>query len=540
MLISSIGTNLGFKKYRGFTTEWTVSGDATARTVTLPLVDVGVFNCTINWGDGTTTTIDAFDHADRAHTYAANGTYQVEITGECPSWSFNNAGDKLKISKIIYWGDTIKFGGFGYLTGGFYGCTNLTSLGTGKILVKAGLTNLEFCFAGLTNVALTVLPAGLFDNCVNLAASGCKHIFYSMAYITEIPADLFKYCTNLTTLAFQSAFAYCSRITTIPADLFKYNTGVTTRAFYCTFQSCIRLETIPSGLFDYNTEVTYIGFNSVFRTCPLLTAIPTDLFKYNTVVTTSAFQLSFFGCSAITSIPTDLFRYNISIGQGGFTNTFYGCAALTTVPTDTFRYNTLIAIWAFRSTFKNCTALATVPELLFKYNTAVSELGFYQTFQNCNKLQLNAKIFYDTGEQATRFHQTTIKDFTECFARDTFTGDQGVAPDLWLCDFYEYINVDVSPAVDWAADDIITGQTSGATAVVVAKIDALRYYIKEHDGVFDLDEIIGVTGNVDKLADQGATRPTFTRETVVTDCFGGAGNDATSISNYADIPAYWR
>jgi hypothetical protein len=47
---------------------------------------------------------------------AAAGTYTVEITGQCEGWSFNNAGDKLKIKKVLSWGDACGFKGFKYIS----------------------------------------------------------------------------------------------------------------------------------------------------------------------------------------------------------------------------------------------------------------------------------------------------------------------------------------------------------------------------------------------------------------------------------------
>ena len=118
----------------GFKTEWVVAGDATARTITLPLYNSGTFNCTVIWGDGTAnSTVTTYNSANRIHTYAANGTYDVEIQGECPAWSFNWTGDS-RITKIVDWGNCSGFGGFKYLSNGFYGCTNLTISATDKIL----------------------------------------------------------------------------------------------------------------------------------------------------------------------------------------------------------------------------------------------------------------------------------------------------------------------------------------------------------------------------------------------------------------------
>ena len=333
----------GGQRISGFVTRWTVAGDATARTITLPLVNTRTegalaYNCTVDWGDGSAlSTVTAYNDANRIHTYASNGTYNVEIKGTCEGWSFNNAGDKLKIVAVVNWGTVGGHNGWKYLKQGFYGCTNLTSLGVGSIL-----------------------------------ASG---------------------------------------------------TGILTDGFYHTF----------------------------------------------------------FGCTSLTSIPVDLFRYN----------------------------------------------------------TAVSTSGFYQTFYGCTKLQVLSNTFYEPGEEATRF-LNRVSDFTSAFSRTSFSGTQGVAPNLWTCDFGETITLSLAPASDWVGGDTITGQTSGATAVVVAKVSALVYKIKQHFGTFSLGEIVGVTGTPTKLAQQGGANPTFAGTPVSTSCFAGAGNSIASLSNYASIPASWK
>lgn len=76
----------------------------------------------------------------------------------------------------------------------------------------------------------------------------------------------------------------------------------------------------------------------------------------------------------------------------------------------------------------------------------------------------------------------------------------------------ETLTLDVAPVTDWAAADVITGQTSAATCVVVAKLTALTYKVKSRLGVYTLGEIIGVTGVAAKLADQGATKPTLAHD----------------------------
>jgi hypothetical protein len=385
----------------GFITRWTVAGDATARTITLPLVNTRTegalaYNCTVDWGDGSAlSTVMGYNSANRVHTYASNGTYNVEIKGTCEGWSFNNGGDKLKIVAVVNWGSAGVFNGFKYLALAFYGCANLTSLGTGPIL--------------------------------------------------------------------------------------------------------------PSG-----TGVLSQGFSAFCSNCSALTSIPVDLFRQHTALTTNAFSYSFQFCTAITTVPTDLFRYNVNASSAAFTSTFNGC-----------------------------TSLATLPSGLFYYNTAVTTGGFNGIFYGCAKLTLPADLFFNSGDEATRFLNLQ-PDFTNCFSRATFAGTQGTAPDFWLCDYGETITLDVAPATDWAGGDTITGQTSAATAVVVAKVSALVYHIKKHFGTFTLGEVIGVTGVSAKLADQGAASPTFVGKPTSAGCFGGAGNSIASLSNYASIPASWK
>lgn len=74
----------------------------------------------------------------------------------------------------------------------------------------------------------------------------------------------------------------------------------------------------------------------------------------------------------------------------------------------------------------------------------------------------------------------------------------------------EILTLDVAPATEWAAGDLITGQSSGKTCRAVRKLTALTYQVRERTGSFTLGEVIGVTGVGGKLADQGAAHPTIT------------------------------
>ncbi|NLT52107.1 MAG: hypothetical protein GXX85_14470 [Ignavibacteria bacterium] len=358
----------------GFMTEWTVSGDAEGRTITLPLVAGYNYDCVIDWGDGSAkNVVTAFDDVNRIHTYSVAGKYKVEITGTCEGWSFNNAGDKLKITNILYWGNPLKFNDFKDLTGGFYGCTALKSLGRGSILYSG---------------------------------SG----------------------------GFYETFRNCISVTSVPVDLFKYSTAVSENGFRRTFYGCSSLASLPVDLFRYNTLVSTNGFRETFYGCSLLASLPVDLFRYNTAVSTYGFYATFYGCSSLASLPVDLFRYNTAVSIYGFYATFRGCRKLASLPVDLFRYNTAVSTYGFYATFHGCSSLASLPDGLFRYNTAVSTDGFYRTFYGCVKLQLHKWIFYLTGEEGTRFLNKTLS-FAECFFLTSFAGTIGEAPELWNCNF---------------------------------------------------------------------------------------------------------
>jgi len=106
-----------------FTVDTTKSGISAADSIELPLLSGGTYtNLTVDWGDGNSQTLD---YANRTHTYASGGIYQITISGDVlKRFYFNNGGDKLKMLSVDNWGifDT---GGVG---NSFYGCANMTSI----------------------------------------------------------------------------------------------------------------------------------------------------------------------------------------------------------------------------------------------------------------------------------------------------------------------------------------------------------------------------------------------------------------------------
>jgi len=232
--------------------EFQITVTEESKSFTLPLTDVAPgHNFVVAWGDGSSNTITAYDDADRIHNYANAGTYDIKITGLCSGFQFKYNGDRLKVDKVISWGN-VEFRRLD-----FDGCQNLTTLPnqSGKLTL---ITTFEKIFKD--GSSLLSIPSGIFDN--NTIATSFSQAFYYCNQITSIPIDLFK--DNIAVTSFHSTFMGASLVS-IPTDLFRYNTAVTT--FKYTFREC-SLASVPTNLFKYNTLAT--NFKFTFESCTVL------------------------------------------------------------------------------------------------------------------------------------------------------------------------------------------------------------------------------------------------------------------------------
>lgn len=138
------------QKKKVFVSSWktdnTSAGSSTSTQVKLPLESGGTYNFFVNWGDGSTDNITAWDQAEATHTYSSAGTYTVTIRRKCKGWRFNNTGDRLKLLDISSWGPV----NLGNANGYFYGAENLAITAT-DILDLSGTTTLRNAFRAATN-----------------------------------------------------------------------------------------------------------------------------------------------------------------------------------------------------------------------------------------------------------------------------------------------------------------------------------------------------------------------------------------------------
>lgn len=108
----------------------TSSGSSASNQFKLPFVTQSYMsiNILVEWGDGNTDVITAYNQAEITHTYGSAGTYQITIkpiTNFRNCWSIANNGDRLKLLSIQQWGTHQFYSG---QTSHHFmnGCANLT------------------------------------------------------------------------------------------------------------------------------------------------------------------------------------------------------------------------------------------------------------------------------------------------------------------------------------------------------------------------------------------------------------------------------
>ena len=134
-----------------FISSWTTTG--ASETVTLPLINGGTHTFTVDWGDGSSSAITAWNDAAKTHTYANAGTYNVAITGTMGAWSFDYDqnlsadGDQTKLQSIAEWGPF----SFNNAVNNFISATSLSITAT-DIPDLTGVTSLQGAFFGASSI----------------------------------------------------------------------------------------------------------------------------------------------------------------------------------------------------------------------------------------------------------------------------------------------------------------------------------------------------------------------------------------------------
>lgn len=140
---------MGLPSQPPFVTVWdTTKAGSASNKVILPLFSGGTYSFCVNWGDGTSNNVTAYNDVNASHSYTVSGTYTIAITGVLNGWKFGDVGDKLKITEIRSWGQVRSIAGTGQQ---FYGCANL-NINARDVPNFTGATWVDNMFRGCTSL----------------------------------------------------------------------------------------------------------------------------------------------------------------------------------------------------------------------------------------------------------------------------------------------------------------------------------------------------------------------------------------------------
>ena len=134
-----------------FVSNWdttnTSAGSSTSSQIAIPTVSGGTYNCVVDWGDGSSSTITTWNDAAWTHNYGSSGAKTIRITGQFWGLQFNNTGDRLKLLTVTSFGSDFRLGNTGL---NFRGCENLTAMANDLSLV--GVTTMSQMFYDCTSL----------------------------------------------------------------------------------------------------------------------------------------------------------------------------------------------------------------------------------------------------------------------------------------------------------------------------------------------------------------------------------------------------
>ena len=229
-------------------------------------ISTGVYDCTVDWGDGNSDVITSWNDPAWTHTYSVAGTYLITISGTSFTYPYFFGGDDTKVLNVSKWGLT-NYGTTG--ANSFNGCSNLT-LSSSDIPDTSSVT-------------------------------GTQSTWRDCSSLTEFPLIDTSSVTNMNLTWYG-----CSSLISFPL----INTSSAT-SISSTWRDCTSLTSVP--LID-TSSVT--GMNNAWQNCSSLTSFP--LISTSLVTNMSN---AWSGCSSLTDFPL------IDVSScTNFANTWLNCA----------------------------------------------------------------------------------------------------------------------------------------------------------------------------------------------------------------------
>lgn len=408
-----------------------------------------------------------------------------------------------------------------------------------------------------SNPNLKDLPEQLFSACVSATTQTFSNCFTSCVNLRDLPPKLFRYNINAT--SFQNTFSSCTNVTKIPIiteggvdyGFFYFNPRVST--FYATFSSCRLANTyepsfvpaIPAITFLNNTEVT--SFYTTFGNNPTLEStstypIPEILFSGCRSVTD--FSYLFQGCTNVNFnyIPAGLFTYNTNVNSFRYA---FGSTKLATIP-DTL-FDTCSRATDFGYTFSG-TPITRIPNNLF-YGPRGSAQDYSYTFQSCTLLtiidvddnifpeNINVQSFYATFSNCTSLTAVNNPNlFKDCVLATNFTSTFGSCTSLITVpqDLFKYnISATVFNSTFSSCNKLVQNRNifysdgEQSTRFINKVMNFQSCFTRTSSGT--------TQGEAPDLWDC-----TYSYTPTKTNCWSGAGNSVSSLSNYVSIPIAWK
>lgn len=229
-----------------------------------------------------------------------------------------------------------------------------------------------------------------------------------------------------------------------------------------------------------------VSFNTTFAYSKIA-GIADGLFYYNNLAV--QFQQTFIGCLLFTSLPNYLFSTSAIVTE--LNSTWYNCTGITSIPETLIKNAT--SLTSVYQCFRGI-GITTIPVDLFRYNINIS--SFEIAFYGCNLLtSVPAGLFkYNIAAQ------TTISFY-------------GV--------FNSCVKLQVPANIFYEAAD-------KATVFLNKNVDFYRAFYRT-----------SFTGTQGTAPDLWACSY-GTGSVNGSQCYRGAGNSTTSLSNYASIPFTWK
>jgi surface protein len=158
----SRGESLTAQTGKPFVSVWRTT--ASYETITLPLRSGFNYDMIVDWGDGQSSVIDAWDDTDKTHTYDNAGDHTISITGLAEAWYQNNSGDRSKIIQVVELGDL----GWTNFREGFRGANNLTSFAGGNTSRVTDMTRMFSYASSIVNPDLSTFDTSQVTNMTSM------------------------------------------------------------------------------------------------------------------------------------------------------------------------------------------------------------------------------------------------------------------------------------------------------------------------------------------------------------------------------------